>query len=121
METPATIGLANQILFSFGIVLATGILSGFIAQKIKVPDVVVFLLAGILLGPEVLGLLRIGADSPLNQVILIFGSCYIIFDGGASLRFKILKEVCITIFALSTAGVLIMTFITNDCWILNEK
>ncbi|MBF0557301.1 MAG: sodium:proton antiporter [Nitrospirae bacterium] len=113
MDSSASLELSKQILFSFGLVLAAGTVSGFLSQRIKVPDVVIFLLAGILLGPEITGLLHIKAESALNQIILIFGSCYILFDGGASLRFKVLKEVWITIAALSTVGVVIMTFITG--------
>ena len=97
----------------FGIILAAGALSGLLAQKLKVPDVVVFLITGILLGPEVLPMIDIRADSALNQIILIFGSSYILFDGGASLRFKVLKEVWITIVVIATIGVLIMTVVTG--------
>src|SRR5271169_4433008 len=102
---------SNQILLSFGIILTAGILSGFLARKIKAPDVVVFLMAGILLGPQMTVLLHIGAESALNQIILIFGACYILFDGGASMKFKILKDIWISIVALSTIGVLVTTVI----------
>jgi cell volume regulation protein A len=66
-----------------------------------------------LLGPEAAGLVHIRADSTLNQLILIFGSCYILFDGGASLRLKVLKEVWITIVTISTLGVVITALITG--------
>jgi len=105
--------MAKHVLLSFGIILAVGVLSGLLAQKIRTPDVVIFLLVGMLLGPEITGLINIKADSALNQIILIFGSCYILFDGGASLRLHVLKEVWITIVVISTAGVLIMTAITG--------
>ena len=112
MEPGSATELARQVLLDVGIVLAAGALSAFLAQKLKVPDIVVFLLAGIALGPAAAGLIQIRADSALNQVILIFGSCYILFDGGASLRLKVLKEVWITITLLATAGVLITAAIT---------
>ena len=70
-------------------------------------DLVAGLAAGLLLGPGALGWIDVAADSALNQIILIFGSCYILFDGGASLRFKVLKEVWLTITVLATAGVVI--------------
>jgi cell volume regulation protein A len=104
--------IAKQILLACGVVLGTGVLAGFAAQKMRLPDVVVFLVAGLLLGPAALGLVSIRADSALNQIILIFGSCYILFDGGASLRFKVLKSVWITITALATLGVLVTAAIT---------
>ena len=113
MEPSTSIESAKHVLLVFGIILAAGALSGILAQKLKVPDVVVFLITGILLGPEVLPMIDISADSALNQLILIFGSCYILFDGGASLRLSVLKEVWITLVVIATVGVLIMTAITG--------
>jgi cell volume regulation protein A len=109
----ASIDLAKHVLMVFGIILALGSVSAILARKLKVPDVVVFLVLGTLLGPGVAGVIDIKADSALNQLVLIFGSCYILFDGGASLRLKVLKEVWITIVVLATVGVLITAAITG--------
>ncbi len=105
--------MSKQILLSFGIILASGTFAGFLSQKAKIPDVVILLLAGILLGPEVSGLLNLKAESAINQIILIFGSCYILFDGGAAVRLRVLREVCITLLLLATAGVVITAAITG--------
>ena len=113
MEPASSIEIAKQVLTVCGAILAIGTLSGFLAQKARIPDVAVFLLAGMLIGPELAGLVHVRADSALNQLILVFGSCYILFDGGASLRFKVLKEVWITIVVLSTLGVVITAAITG--------
>ena len=112
MESSAAIEIAKHNLLSFGIILAVGAFCGFLAQRLKVPDIVIFLMAGIALGPEMAGVIDIKAESSLNQIILIFGSCYILFDGGASLRFKVLKDVWITIVVIATIGVLITAGIT---------
>jgi potassium/hydrogen antiporter len=66
-----------------------------------------------LIGPGALGLIDIKADSALNQIILLFGASYVLFDGGASLRLDILKEVWITIVVLATIGVVICAFVTG--------
>src|SRR6185503_19943213 len=95
LETPATIEAAKHVLLTFGIILAAGTAFSVLARRIRVPDVAIFLVAGILLGREVTGLVDIKADSALNQLVLIFGACYILFDGGASLRLKVLREVWI--------------------------
>lgn len=109
----ASVEIAKHVLLLFGIILALGTASAVLAQKLKIPDVVVFLLLGMLLGPDAAGAIDIKADSALNQLVLIFGSCYILFDGGASLRLKVLKEVWITIVVLATAGVLVTAAITG--------
>jgi len=111
VETSASIEIAKHTLLSCGLILAIGTIAGFVAQKIRIPDVAIFLLAGIALGPHGLKLIDIGADSALNQIILLFGASYILFDGGAALRIPVLKQVWITIVVLATAGVLITAVI----------
>ncbi len=113
METNTALELAKHTLLLIGTILATGTLSGLAARMLRVPDVVVFLLIGIVLGPEMLGLIDIKADSALNQLILIFGSSYILFDGGASIRLKVLKEVWISVLVLATVGVLVSAAVTG--------
>lgn len=107
LETSAAIEIARHTLLSCGLILAIGTVTGPLAQKIRVPDVAVFLVAGIALGPQASGLIDIKADSALNEIILLFGASYILFDGGAALRFNVLKQVWITIVVIATAGVLI--------------
>ncbi len=113
MEASASIEIAKHTLLSCGLILAIGTLTGLLAQKIRIPDVAVFLVAGMGIGPEALGLIDIKADSALNQIILLFGASYILFDGGASLRFNVLKQVWITIVVIATVGVLITAGITG--------
>ncbi len=113
METSASLELAKHTLLLFGIILAVGTFSGLLARWARVPDVVVFLLTGMLIGPEILGLVNIKADSAINQLILIFGSSYILFDGGASIRLKVLKEVWVSVVVLSTLGVLVTAAVTG--------
>ena len=112
MDAPASIEIAKHALRSCGLILAVGTLTGFLADRIRIPDVAVFLVAGITIGPEGLGLVDIKANSALNQVILLFGASYILFDGGATLRFAVLKQVWITILVIATIGVLITGAIT---------
>jgi cell volume regulation protein A len=105
--------IAKHTLLSCGLILAIGTLARLVAQKIRIPDIAVFLVAGIAIGPQALGLIDVKADSALNQIILLFGASYILFDGGASLRFAVLKQVWITIVALATIGVVITAVITG--------
>ncbi|MGO9444265.1 MAG: cation:proton antiporter [Thiobacillaceae bacterium] len=122
MDAGNSMDMAKHVLVVFGEILAIGTICAFVARTLRTPDVVIFLLGGIVFGPAVagkvlpsgaLGVIDIRADSALNQVILIFGSCYILFDGGAALRVNVLKEVWITITVLATGGVLLTTFATG--------
>jgi potassium/hydrogen antiporter len=110
---PASVEIAKHTLLTGGLILTVGVVTGMIAQRIRVPDVAVFLVMGMLIGPGALGLIDIKADSALNQLVLLFGASYILFDGGASLRLSVLKEVWITIVVIATIGVLITAAITG--------
>jgi potassium/hydrogen antiporter len=113
LEVPASIEIAKHTLLSAGLILAIGTITGLLAQKIKIPDVAVYPIVGMVIGPQALGLINIRADSALNQIILLFGASYILFDGGASLRFKVLKQVWITIVVIATVGVVITAALTG--------
>jgi cell volume regulation protein A len=112
LATSSSIEIARHTLLSCGLILAIGTLAAFVAQRIRIPDVAIFLLAGIAIGPHGLSLINISADSALNQIILLFGASYILFDGGAALRLGVLRDVWITILVIATAGVLITAAIT---------
>jgi potassium/hydrogen antiporter len=107
LETSVSLEIARHTLLAFGLILAIGTVAALLAQKIRIPDVAVFLVAGIAIGPQALDLVQIKADSALNQIILLFGASYILFDGGAALRMEVLKKVWITIVVIATVGVLI--------------
>ena len=113
MEPSASVEIAKHTLMSCGLILAVGTVTGLIAQRLRIPDVAMFLIVGMLIGPDALGLIDIKVDSALNQIILLFGASYVLFDGGASLRLDVLKRVWITIVILSTVGVLITAAITG--------
>jgi len=107
VDSSASIEIAKHTLLSCGLILAIGTIAGLLAQKVRIPDIAIFLIAGIALGPHGLKLIDIAADSALNQIILLFGASYILFDGGAALRLPVLRQVWITIVVLATLGVLI--------------
>jgi potassium/hydrogen antiporter len=113
LAAPASVEIAKHTLMSGGLILAIGTITGLLAQKIKIPDVAVFLIVGMLIGPGAMGLIDIKSDSALNQLVLLFGASYVLFDGGASLRFNVLKQVWITIVVLATIGVVITAAITG--------
>ena len=104
---------ATHLLFVSSIILLVGIFSSKVAGWIKIPDVVVLLLAGILIGPPGLGWVSVPVEGALNQIILIFGASYILFEGGAGLSLQVIKKVWLTITLLAIPGVLITATVTG--------
>jgi cell volume regulation protein A len=113
VDPSASIEISKHTLLSCGVILAIGTIAGFLAQKIRIPDIAIFLVAGIAIGPHALKLIDISVNSALNQIILLFGASYILFDGGVMMRLDVLKRVWITIVVLATIGVLVTATITG--------
>jgi cell volume regulation protein A len=112
LETLPAITIAQHVLLIGAIVLFVGSLCGMVARRLGIPDIALYLLAGILLGPATAGVVAVPADSALNQLILLFGASYILFDGGAALRFVVLRGVWITVLLLATLGVVVTAAVT---------
>ena len=109
----AVIQSANQLMELVGLVIVAGLIFGKISEIIKMPDVVLYILAGIILGPSLLNWINIDKYPVENQVILSFGAAYILYDGGREIDFKILNKVKMSVSLLATAGVLISTVIVG--------
>ena len=101
------IAVAQHVLLVGAVVLLAGSLCGMLARRIGVPDIVLYLLAGVVLGPSLGHVIDVPADSALGQFVLLFGASYILFDGGATLRFAVLREVWLTVLLLATIGVIV--------------
>ncbi|TAL00287.1 MAG: sodium:proton antiporter [Rhodospirillaceae bacterium] len=109
MEPTVQVLAAQHLLLVCAIVLGAGAVLAYVANRIGIPDIVLFLLAGLGLGPAGAGLIDVGAGSTANQLILLFGASYILFDGGAVMRVVVLKRVWMTVAALATLGVAMTT------------
>lgn len=104
---------ANQLMEILGIIILFGLIFGKISNRVKMPDVVLYILAGILLGPNLLNWVNIEKYPVENQLILSFGAAYILYDGGREINFKILNQVKISVTLLSTLGVFISTVVVG--------
>ena len=105
--------LAENLMRILAIIILLGIVLTKLSKKIHIPDVVLYIAGGIIIGPSVLKLIDFSEYSVVNQVILSFGAAYILFDGGREIAVKVLNEVKVTVGLLATVGVLISTAITG--------
>jgi potassium/hydrogen antiporter len=88
-------------IFIFGLIIIQ------VAKKLKVPDIALYIIMGILLGPSVFHLISQPSNSAAYQFIIYLGSIMILFDGGRAIDVQILKKVWMTISLLSVLGVLV--------------
>jgi len=87
-------------------IFAVGMLFGKAAHFLKLPDVAMFLIAGMLIG-QGLHWIDEPSTSFTNQFILVIGSTLILFDGGRNIRLAGLRQVWLTVSLLSVPGVIV--------------
>lgn len=104
---------ANELLLLLGAVGVVGIIGGWISKKIKIPDVVIYLILGILVGPIFFNLINISSMPVVNELILSFGSAFILYEGGREIKLKVLSKVKITVGLLSTVGVIVSMLVVG--------
>nr|WP_238177764.1 sodium:proton antiporter [Paenibacillus contaminans] len=105
MESESAV-MIHHILYLLILVCVLGMISGKIASRLRLPDVALFLFAGMLVG-QGLHLINEKSTSLTNQLILTVGSALILFDGGRNIRLGGLRKVWLTVSLLSVPGVLI--------------
>lgn len=111
MESAATEAIRHFLILVLG-VISIGMAAGKLASLLKLPDVAVFIAAGMLMGPG-FGLIHESSGSLINQLILTVGSVLILFDGGRNLNLGGLRKVWITLTMLSVPGVLISVLVVG--------
>ena len=113
MESTLEAISANNLISIFAIIGITGIVLGRVSEILKVPDVILYLIAGIIIGPSVLNIISIQSFPVENNLILTFGSAFILFEGGKEINLKILNKVKFSVGMLATVGVVISALIVG--------
>jgi potassium/hydrogen antiporter len=112
METSHSVVHAMFILKVLLFLLGGGLASVWITSKLKVPDIAIYLILGIILGPSGFKVFSVAADSTVNQLLLTFGAATLLFEGGMSIQFRVLKRVIFSVLSLATLGVLVTAAVT---------
>lgn len=87
--------------------LAAGIVAQSVAQHLRIPGIVLLLAAGVLLGPDVAGLVRPAALGEGLRMIVGLAVAVVLFEGGLSLNLRELRREARTIRRLISVGALV--------------
>ena len=82
---------SNTLLIIFAVVALTGIICSKISDILKIPDIVLYLIAGIIIGPSVLEFINTSNYQVENQIILTFGSAFYTLPWRKRNKFKSIK------------------------------
>src|SRR5215203_3655786 len=92
----------EHILRDFGLILGAGLVSQLIATIIRLPEMVVLVAAGALIGPSVLGLV----SNPLSGV-----GAHLLFHGGTGISLGVISKTAVGLGLLVLPGVLLTAII----------
>src|SRR5438067_2964985 len=94
--------------------LGAGLASQLVADYLRAPRMLLFLVAGALLGPSVSGAIDTPLDSMGPQLLLTLGVSFILFHGGLQLSTRVLSRVAIGLLMLVVPGVILTAGITGS-------
>ena len=77
--------------FHMALALAVGMIAQSSARHLKIPGIVLLLGAGVLLGPDLLGVIRPELLGDTLQMLVGFAVAVILFEGGLNLRVSRLR------------------------------
>src|SRR3712207_1626169 len=101
----------EEILLTFGLILGAGLLAQLIATFLRIPQMIVFVAAGALIGPSALGLVSNPRDGVGAQLLFNIGVALILFHGGVGISLRVISRTSVGLGLLVLPGVFITAFI----------
>ncbi|MFH1323340.1 MAG: cation:proton antiporter [Methanobacteriota archaeon] len=102
----------TYLLTAFVVVLIIGIFSHMLGRLLKIPSIVFLLIAGVILGPEVTGIIQAGSFGNGIELLVSFSVAIIVFDGGLDIDIRQIRKIQKGILNLVTTGVLITALLS---------
>lgn len=104
---------ANELVLIMSSIGVLGVIGGWIGEKLNIPDVVIYLILGVLFGPLFFNFVNIDSFPIINEIILTFGSAFILYEGGREIKFRVLNEVKVSVGLLASLGVFITAVVVG--------
>ena len=105
--------MTRDILLTLSLLLGAALAARFVASLIRVPEILVLVLFGALLGPELLDVVDVPLDSIGAQLLFTLGVSLILFYGGLNLSLDVLQRVWVGLGMLVVPGVLLTALVTG--------
>jgi cell volume regulation protein A len=101
----------EHVLRDFGLILGAGLVAQFVATFLRVPEMIVLVAVGALIGPSVLGIV----ENPLNgvgaQLIFTVGVAMILFHGGVGISLRVISRTAVGLGLLVLPGIFITALV----------
>lgn len=104
---------SRDVILTLAVMLAAGLVSQLLAEALRLPRMLVLVLAGALLGPSLAGVIEVPLDSTAAELLLTLGVSFILFHGGLHLSARVLRPVAVGIGLLAVPGVILTAAVTG--------
>jgi potassium/hydrogen antiporter len=101
----------EHILLTFGVILGAGLFAQLIATFLRIPEMIVLVALGAVIGPSVLGLVSNPLDGVGAQLLFNIGVALILFHGGVGIALRVISQTAAGLGLLVLPGVFITAFI----------
>jgi len=101
----------GHILLTFGVILGAGLFAQLVATFLRIPEMIVLVAVGALIGPSVLGIVENPLDGVGAQLIFTLGVSLILFHGGVGISLRVISQTAVGLGLLVLPGVFITAFI----------
>ena len=105
--------MTSNSLVTLGVLLGAGLAARSVAALIGVPEILLLVLVGVLIGPHAISLVKVPAGSTGAQLVFTLGVSAILFYGGLNLSLQVLRRVATSLTLLVLPGVLLTAVIAG--------
>src|SRR3990170_7655839 len=110
----------HELILVAGLLLAVGLAAAKVADRVRVPGLLLFLGLGMLTGSEGIGGVEFD-DAELTRTLGTIGLVLILFEGGLSAGWREIRPVLATAISLAVVGTLVTALIAGAAaiWLLD--
>jgi potassium/hydrogen antiporter len=105
--------VAREVILTIGLLLSAGLVVRAVTDVLRLPEIVLLIAVGALLGPDVLDVVDVPLDSLGAQLLFTFGVSAILFHGGLNLSLGVLSGVAVSLGLLAIPGVVLTAVLTG--------
>jgi cell volume regulation protein A len=101
--TPHTLSVFESLAWMLG----AGLVATRLARRFGIPDLVLFVLVGVVLGPHGLGLVHVPAAGDVGQLVVTGGAVFMLYEGGRAIDLAVIRRIWLGMTLLATMGVVV--------------
>ncbi len=105
--------MTDDVLLTLSLLLIAALVARLLASILRVPEILLLVALGALLGPSVLDVVDVPFESVGVQLMFTLGVSLILFYGGLNLSLPLLRKVWVALGMLAVPGVLITTAVVG--------